>query len=203
MIINPFAFPTGGAPSYDFEENFETATTGYENSGWTTYGSADPAYTTSPLQGSQSLYAASGALRGAYRSHTAWTGEKWFYWLQYNTTGVVDDWQFYGDSAETSVRMGYSGGKAQILCGGSANTAAAAFPLDQLVHMWLRYNPGTGIASADLYYSTNGVRGSAKCTVTGATTTTEADRPWWVSRSTYAVKWDRIIINSTSIGDNP
>lgn len=194
------------AVTYDFEENFETPTTGYDNSGWTTYGSANPAYSTSPapLQGTQSLYAATGALRGSYRSHTAWTGEKWFYWRMYCVTAVVNDYHFYADLVETSFRIGFSSGKIRLWVGGVIVDAASAFPLDQLVHVWVRYQPGAaGTANGDLYYSTDGVRGTPKCSVTTATTTTEANRPWWLSRSTYAVIWDRIIINSTAIGDNP
>lgn len=201
--INGFDATTG--VSYDFEENFETATTGYENTGWTTAGSSNPAYSTSPapLQGTQSLYAATGGVRGAYRSNSL-TGEIWYYWLMYCVGGVVSDWHFYGDAAETGILFGFNGGKAGIrIVGQSTAYAATDFPLDQTVHVWLRYKPGTGDASSDLYYSTDGIRGTAKASLSGLTKTVETTRPYWLSRSTYAVIWDRIIINSSAIGDNP
>lgn len=191
--------------TYDFEENFETPTTGYENSGWTTTNSADPAYSTSPapLQGTQSLYSATGALRGAQRNNSL-TGEIWYYWQMYCISAVTNDYHFYGDSGETSCRVGFDAGRMKFRVGTTDGLAADAFPVDQKVHIWFRFQPGAaGTANGDLYYSTDGVRGAAKISIPSASTTTETTRPWWVSRGTTAVIWDRIIINSTAIGDNP
>jgi hypothetical protein len=201
--INGFDATTG--VSYDFEENFETATTGYENSGWTTVGTGNPAYSTSPapLAGTQSLYTGTGtSLSGARRARSA-TGEVWFYWMMYCITGVVDDTFFFADSGLGNNYLGFSSGKMRIRLGGSIAAGASAFPLDTLMHVWYRFQPGSGTANADLYYSTDGVRGTAKASVTGATYTTEADRPYWHNRSTYGYLFDRIIINATAIGDNP
>lgn len=193
------------APTYDFQENFETPTTGYQNTGWTTAGAANPAYSTSPapLLGTQSLYTSTGtSLSGAYRSRAA-TGEVWLYWVMYCITGVVDDTFFFGDSTLGNLYLDFTSGKMRIRIGGSLGTSASAFPLDQMVHVWFRYQPGSGTANADLYYSTDGVRGTPKASVTGATSTLELDRPYWHNRATYAYLFDRIIINSTAIGDNP
>lgn len=204
-IINPYQF-AAAAPSYSFVENFETPTTGYDNSGWTTYGSGNPAYSTSPapLQGAQSLYCPTGGLNGCYRS-SALTGEVWFYWQMYFIGGTQDEYYFYGDVTETSVRFGIqSSGKGRLVIGSTVVDSSPSFPVDQKVHVWIRYLPGAGgTASGDLYFSTDGVRGTAKAAVTGASTTANADRPWFIGRATYATIWDRIIINSTSIGDNP
>jgi len=192
----------GGGGSYDLVENFEVPTTGYENTGWTTYNSSNPAYTTGPLQGSQSLYSPTGSTRGAYRTRTA-TGEVWLYWQWKLLAGIVNDYHFYIDSAFAVPLVGFASGKIRLRIAGSNSDDAGAFPTDTLVHTWVRYKPGSGNASGDLYWSTDGIRGSPKCSLSGKTQTTEMDRPRWLSRNTYAVLWDRIIINATPIGDNP
>jgi hypothetical protein len=196
---------TVSAPAYSFIENFETPTTGYDNTGWTTTNAGNPAYSTSPapLTGTQSFFSNTGAIRGFQRNNSL-TGEIWYYWQMYCITGVVNDYHWYGDAAETSCRVGFTSGKIQLRVGTTITAASGTFPLDQKVHVWVRFAPGaSGTANGDLYYSTTGTRGSSQCAVTGASTTTETTRPWWLSRSTYGVIWDRIIINSSAIGDNP
>lgn len=195
---------SSGGVTYDFDENFETATTGYEETGWTTVGAGNPALSSAVLQGSQVLTTSTGTnLSGARRNRSA-TGEVWFYWQMYCVSGVVDDTFFFADSGLGNNYLSFSGGKARIRLGGSISAGPSTFPLDTKMHVWYRFQPGSGTANADLYYSTDGVRpASPQASVTGATYTTEADRPYWHNRSTYAIYFDRIIINSTAIGDNP
>lgn len=195
---------TTGGSSWDFEENFETPTTGYEQTGWTTVGAGNPALSSSLLQGSQLLTTSTGTnLSGARRNRSA-TGEVWFYWQMYCVTGVVDDTFFFADSGLGNNYLSFSGGKARIRLGGSISAGPSTFPLDTKMHMWYRFTPGSGTASADLYYSSTGtIPGSPQASITSATYTTEADRPYWHNRSTYAIYFDRIIIHSSAIGSNP
>lgn len=87
------AAPPGGGVTYEFQETFEGANSGYDLTGWTPGGSPDPDYTTAPapLQGAQSWRGvAAGVAVVSTRTVTSRT-EYWVYML-INVTSFTGFW---------------------------------------------------------------------------------------------------------------
>src|SRR5882672_1988136 len=80
------------AQSYLLSEGFEGA--GFENTGWTIFGTSNPDYTTTSLDGSQSLHCHSTS--SFIQRPFAWTNDLYCYfqvrWLTYAPYKYVVDW---------------------------------------------------------------------------------------------------------------
>lgn len=190
--------------AYDFEENFETPTTGFEGS-WATTGTPNPANATSPLRGAQSLTLESS-------SDTAETTltEAPELWVAFRVsfastaTGDVDVVQFFDDTDTRSIsfRVRSDGTFAIYSPGGSNINGTTVMAANTTYYVWLHWKKGTGDAGTDLYVSTTRARPASP----------EVTRDTWsydinvgaiklLRGSGPNVKFDQFIYDSASIGD--
>lgn len=197
------AVAVGG--SFDFIENFETAGTGYDNSGWSAANSPNPTYATAPapLEGTQSLrLTANASISRSYSGSTV------NLYLRLNIT----TWSDFNDIVEvldgsfgTVFKIGlWTPNVLWISSGGASPVGATALSTGTTYHIWGDYTKGTGANGvAHLYVSTTATKpGSPECTITTSTAATDVSSIYFKCGTATFIQ-DRIILNSTTIGSNP
>lgn len=218
VILDGFRFAGGGggAPSYTIEENLE-ASPGYDM-GWFESVSAgsNEDYTATVLQGAESLFisgTSSTSLRYIVNdpgfSGTEWYGYFMVRFVSLNASngeffsvavnGVGDELIMYASAAS-----GW-----QVVNGtevsGFINSPAVA--VDTTYHVWWYYKQSTGADDgiSRLWVSTSGTKpGSATCEVTDGDSVGNVDVISPRARgSTGQIIFDRILLSTSAIGDNP
>lgn len=194
------------AVSYAFTENFETPTTGYDNTGWGTGSSPNPTYATAPapLQGTQSLRTTGGAQIN--RSVSGSTLNIFFYinittWADFEN--IVE---ILNGSFGTVFRVGtWTPNVLRITHGGTQAVGTFAISANTTYYVWADYTKGTGSDGvAHLYVSSTTTKpGTADATITTGTATTDVASIYYGQNSTAVYIFDHIIQNPTSIGSNP
>lgn len=145
--------PTGGGPTYLITENFEDATSGYDNNNannWSATGSGvDPKYTTSPapLAGSQSC-----KFTGGDKTYVAFTGQSeiwcsFLFEVPTLSTGSDPFAYFMDSSANVLCYMLYDGdfsGRVSGFNGSQSTRTTAGISGATKYECWMHYKKGTG-----------------------------------------------------------
>lgn len=212
--------PAGTSPTYLVKQNFETATTGYDNEEtWVTAsGSPNPAYTGEILLGTQSLRATEAAAAGRVRTEfSSGIDEVHAYFLfrrdgggqpggartffTFSTAGA--------DSQQVAVQYGTTGALT-IICGTANLTTVSGTSVDQTYHVWVGYTKGTGAnAFAYVAFSTDGTKpssGNQYREVTNGSSTNQVGRIYLGLAATNAAAdliFDKVLVDDVAIGSNP
>lgn len=201
---------SAAASQYLIEDNLEyldasAATTG----GWVQAGTPTWAYATAPapLQGSYSLQINASA-DAATHSFTA-QSDVWAYYLFSTSNAANTSMRVYFLDAADAAQAEASANSAtywRANSGGgtNANSTVGDVVTDTKYHIWLHYVKGTGAnAILEIYASTDGIKGTVKANRTSGTSTGDAAKIRLnLSTSTLCI-FDRVIVSSTEIGDNP
>lgn len=176
----------GGGVTLFFSEYFEG--TGYDGGSWTSEGPGaggeNPDYTTSPLEGSQSLrIAASDVINVVSPSFTAKT-EVWgkLRVKCANETSaprwIIQDASTPANLAEFRINNVGSGPQWQVLNNGGSTTLGSAVTLGTTYYVWFHWAKGTGANSVtELFVSTSNAKpGSADVSITTGAAATDATR---------------------------
>lgn len=155
------AAPEGGGGGQVFlvSEDFEgTGTPG----GWTTSGTVDFDYTTSPISGSQSWYGATTS-DYAYTTYTA-AGEVWVR-VRFRPDSLAANYDLLtlrdssGSTIVARINIRTTGGFRVYQGAAFAATASGLVTAGQNCYLWLRYVPGTATDGiSELYFSTDATR---------------------------------------------
>lgn len=215
----------GGSPSavvpatYLRNQNFETPTTGYDNTEtWvTSTGTPSPAYTTTVLLGTQSL--ACNATAGGVRVRSDFTNqnEAWGYFLfQMGGSAPGGDRQIFSLAANGSGTEAYkflltSTRKIRLTTSGSYYTTDA-LTIGTKYHCWWRCKNGTGTAELEFSFkdaSVDAVKptsGNAYILASGLTLTSQIGRIYLGCDQSCTASpfiFDKVLIDDVAIGDNP
>lgn len=205
----------GAGVSYLLEENFEG--TGAP-SGWNSGGTVNWDYTTTVLQGSQSLLvdATSGSGWALTTTFTAQTTIEVYFLYRTSTptadAGYTSDVFYLRDGS--SIRMSLvllSNATLWLTHGANSAASGTAFSANTTYHVWLRYVAGSGANGvAKVAASTTGTRPTADpiyAEVTTGTATTSVDNLMLVATNMPINKplsiFDRLLVSTSAIGDNP
>ena len=190
-------------------QNFETATTGYDNTSnetWTpsadTHGVISPAYTTNPLRGSQSLLitqATDGDSSSVSATFTAQSHIHGFFIVAAaNPSDNVDILKIQNSSNVNVMKIAWrDNGIIGLNVGGGDDERTETAPGSPL-YIWFDYTKGTGAnAIAHLYISTTKTKPAATLTITAGTSVTDASKIVLESSySTGGFKFDQIMIST-------
>ena len=189
-------------PTYLLSEGFEG--TGYENTGWTESGAPNENYTTTILEGTQSLNCSGSQY--AYRTFQNPTNFSLYFRVRWNT------WKdyaniIYWDNASygTAASIYADDNRIQIAHGNSASTGTTAIAANVTYHVWVEWTKGTGAnGTMKLFISSNGVKpATPEANVTngnGAATQRIYVGPTATGPN---VIFDRLLIDDVPIGSNP
>ncbi len=179
------AFRSGGGPSYLVYQNFETPTTGYDNSEtWTEAGTGtiEAANTTTVIVGSQSLQillsSQSGSTYVGFSSQSSLFIK--FRFRVASTNGANQVFATIRDGATVLATFTMAGGSRVLratAAGGANGTSTDAVPLDTDLYVWLEYEAGPGTLSvARIGWATTDTKPSMASTgaKTGVSTSTSA-----------------------------
>lgn len=201
--------PSGAAaPTYLVNQNFETATTGYDNGEtWNETGTQNHADTSSPLVGSQSWSSSTIAAE----SWTSFTGQSTVYVYATGKFAVLDNVVEVFEVRDstgtyvTRVRLLNDGSMRIVNFATSATSAAGLVTAGTQFHMWIHYTKGTGADStSDIYISSTSTKpGSPSASITGAGSTTDAARVAVMSWNGGKYQWDKVLVDDVVIGSNP
>lgn len=190
-------------PSYLVEENCEGTGTPAD---WTDIvGSPDWDYTTTVLEGSESLH-----IVGSQLTEIDFTAQSdvWVYFKFRAISSITDNPYVFNlqDSSNVNVaRIRLITPTSIRAYNGTANTTSASstIAVDTAYHVWLHYVKGSGSdGETTIYTSTSGTKGSAVASVTTGTATTDAVT-FQFNSNTNGVIFDRILVLDSEIGDSP
>lgn len=205
------------AATYLRNQNFETATTGYDNGEtWTTStGSPSPASTATVLLGTQSLSLNSTSTGTRVRSDFGDKDEVWVYFrLQIQGTSPGGDRRIMSISQNGGSTEAYSlfmtSGRALKLNSAGPNTTNV-LSLNTTYHIWFHAlrNLGTNIGYMEVGFSTDGTKptsGNSWKELTGLSSTTLCGRIWLGCDQTNTASpyiFDSVLIDDVPIGSNP
>jgi hypothetical protein len=196
-------------------QNFETETTGYDNSEtWSTTGTVDPAETTSPLRGTQSATLADSST--LYRNVTT-DGEIYAFgrFSFSDATPTAQTILFKGMNASSDVGWVTIQTTGKLLCqnGTVSNTASGdALANDTTYYIWIRIKAATsaeatdGIVTAEVSTTRNRadiVSGYGCSVTTGNDDDTDITSIRYMNSAAggAGVKIDQLLGRTTSIGD--
>jgi len=197
--------------TYLINQRFEG--TGYDNGEtWTTAnGSPDPNYTTTVLEGSQSLFLNLATAASRIRADFTNQSEIWCYAL-FRIVGSAPGgdrgiFAFSANGSGTTVDgVGITSGlKLKVYTSATVDSIVAG----TTYHLWWHYKKGTGAdAVIDCGFSTDGIKptsGNKFVQVSNAPHTSDAGRVWlgFTSTGNYDVIFDKVLVAATEIGNNP
>lgn len=212
--------PASGCDGYLICEDFETATTGYDDPAatWTEVEPANsvvnPAYATAPLAGSQSLLLDINEYSltvGVWASFTA-QDTVYAYTMFRTNYDVGQDVILLQDSSGNALCRAYrtSGDVLKAWSSGSSPDTVATMAINTTYHVWMRYTKGTGSnAVCSVAFSTDGTEptsGNNFASCTDGTETAQAARVYLGgagSDNTLEKKLDKVRVKTTAIGSNP
>jgi hypothetical protein len=194
--------PASGTPTYLFTEGFEG--TGFENAGWNKSGTPNENYTTTVLDGAQSLNC-SGA-QHIWRtfqyatSFNLYFRVRWAAWRDYANVIYWDN-----NNWGTAASLYADDNRLQIAHGSAAALGSTVLAANVTYHVWVEWTRGTGSnGTMKLFVSTSG----AKPTTSEASITTGSgaatERIYVGPTSTGPnVIFDRILVDDLPIPGNP
>ena len=198
--VDPYA-------AYFFAETFDA--TGYDNT-WAETGTVDEDYTTTVLQGTQSLYIADGT---AYTIHTLSDSlaELYVHFI-FRSTDVSPASQttiFSMRSGTTQIFYAQlrTTGVSRLYTGTTVVNGTHTLSNDTAYNVWLYYKKGTGANGiSTLWYSTNGVKpGSAEISITNGNAVKEMGSLLFNNgdAANMNIIYDQLIINETNFTTVP
>lgn len=204
------------APSYLLSENFEAAV-GYDNVGWSVNsGTPNPDYTTTVLEGTQSLlmsYIGAGTNQRLDAPTLATQTDIWAYFLYRPLVlpaGFVGVASFKPSGASLMhLQITSTGAIRAVGNFGSATPTTSVMSVNTTYHVWMHFKAGTGANGIQyVAFSTNGIRPTIGNNVSETTTTAETNtvdrmRFWAEGGTTWSYIVDKLRINNVEIGDNP
>lgn len=163
-------------------ENFEDASTGYDNNNansWTDAGTPNPKYTTDILEGTQSLMVdISSSTKSATLPFTGQSNVWIAFMFKHSGTYTGTAWVFEVQNSSGTLLMGVSvttGASMRFEWRSGGSAAANSAPRDTLLYVWLNIVKGTGSdATADLYASSTTTKPASTLSKTDGTWTTDA-----------------------------
>ena len=193
-------------------QNFETATTGYDNGEtWTpvtltgcTYA---PAYTTNPGRGSQSFLLTATGANQCYTEHTYAGASTHSFFARIRIVSganetVIDMWDS-GYSHEV-MKLVWAGSNWDITQGtATANTSSASWAASTWWYVWVDMTTGSGANGTMYFYvsSTSTKPGSPTLSITtGSTTTNPVATDMTNGTSASSVEYDQIMESASVIG---
>jgi hypothetical protein len=202
-------------------QNFETATTGYDNSeSWAETTASctafDHAYTTTHLRGAQSLYISDISAHNCQSVATFTASDEIWVGMRVNVTVNPTDTQrlFELWDASNNVLLkvyvqpdGYANTKH-----GTADTAygsVTAHSDNQLYYIWVRWTKSTDTNGVTEFYSgtvrtsADRVKDTGASATNGNATAQVAKIALFVSGYTEGVVYDQILVKTTDFGDFP
>jgi len=200
--------------TYLVNQRFEGA--GYDNGEtWTTsVGTPDPDYTTTVLDGSQSLFLNLATGTPARIRLDFLNQDTVYFYCLFRLVGSAPggnrDIVAFGPngSADQDLRIVVtSAGRLSTHITGVSPADALSF--GTTYHLWARYSKGTGSdAVVEVAYSTDGTKptsGTKYATATNLAHTAQAGRVWLGFNATgnYDVIFDKVLVAATEIGSNP
>lgn len=221
VVVDPYRFAAAAGPSYLINQNFEGA--GYDNGEtWTENNAAwNEDYTATVLVGSQSLYGISTT--SARTDFASFSGQVdvWAY-CRFRIVSGGSEWPS-GSATWSIFRIANSSGtsvaqlqlrpsnKFRVNGGTSSSDSVGTLSDDTTYHAWLHYTKGTGSdAVITGGISTDGTKptsGNYFVSLSNGTSTTDAARIYLVCDSSGGVGmeviFDQILVDETTIGDNP
>jgi len=194
--------PSGGSPTYLLTEGFEG--TGFENTGWTKTGTPNENYTTTVLDGAQSLNC-SGAqhIRRNFQYSTSFNlyfRARWNTWSDYVNVVYWDN-----SSWGTTAALFADNNRFELIHGGASALGTTALNANITYHVWVEWTRGTGSnGTMKLFVSTTGVKPATPeaSITTGSGTATERMYLGPTSAGPNVI-FDRILVDDVPIGSNP
>lgn len=191
-------------------QNFETATTGYDNGEtWTALGSGiTPTYTTSPLRGTQSLYINDGTSYALSPSYTQ-TGEIWGHFVFQTSDGQPGNNATLLRWGDANLNNSYGAvsllttGYLKIIHGtGTATATTTQLPNGSTgtYHVWFHWKKGTGAnGEMEAYISTSNTRpGTAEVSLTnGSITSNTVQTKLSIDNPGSSIKFDQLYISNS------
>lgn len=199
-------------------ESFEGAN-GYDNAGWVPggTGSIDPDYTTTILDGSQSLLITipNAGLEYAY-FNTAGTAEVWAFFLaRFSTVSPASATTFFDlantGGGSTCVLKLNTDGTVLVTSGAQGVSTVSALTANTKYWFWVHYKAGSGANGVeDVGFSTDCIRPASGNQFAQRSDTVQTASIGYVipgnfvaGASAVNVIYDRLYLTSSQIGDNP
>jgi hypothetical protein len=197
---------------FEICQNFETETTGYDNSeSWTescgTGATCTEAYTTDPLRGTQSYYFSAGtAASTAYKAITQ--GSEYYGMVKVNIGSDASQYLFgLYSNATAKIVVGYNNAnRLTVTYGGLAGCGASGtFNPETTYYIWFYYKSATTGNSDGIYRvwvsATATKPETVTCESTTQTTVATVNRFYLNSSISAGVqKYDQILLKTTEIG---
>jgi len=194
--------------SYIHEQNFET--TGAPSL-WSASGTVDWDYTTTVLQGSESMFVDTSATKEyAILTLAAAYNEIWGYFLLRMPVveGLSRDFVYLKATASTQggIRRN-SDGTVRVANGAGVATTVATLDVSTTYHVWFYFNETTN--TSNVAFSTDGTRptsGDNFAETTSGNANTDVDVFEFggvTSTSTHSFIFDRVLFDDEQIGNSP
>lgn len=201
---------------WDICQNFETATTGYDNSEtWSESGTVEAADTTRVLRGAQSLYMSNDTTTTTsptFTAHTDNTSTYAFFRLNVdaNSTDHQIIFRFY-DGAQSIgyLTWHYINENISFYHGGNGAASSVGFSYDTTYYIWLRWKSETvtlNDGEYQVWLGTSGTFSSATLIIDGSNGTSDypgLDKVVVLTDNGLDFWMDQIIVDNSAIGDVP
>jgi hypothetical protein len=194
--------PASGTPTYLFTEGFEG--TGFENTGWTKSGVPNENYTTTVLDGAQSLNCAGAQyIQRAFPYSTSFNlyfRVRWNTWSDYANVIYWDN-----SSWGTAASLYADDNRLQLAHGSASALGTTVLAANVTYHVWVEWTKGTGSnGTMKLFVSTTGTKpATPEASITngnGAATQRIYVGPTGTGPN---VIFDRILVDDVPILSNP
>lgn len=216
---------TGGGPSYLVNQNFETPGTGYDNgetwSAGSSTGTVDPDNATNPIVGTQSLNIITSAQTGStFTSFTAQDTVYGFFRMRINSYGgstqTIAGVRNTGASLRGTIQLTGTRQLRALTSGGTGNASTDVIPtgVGNEIYVWFEYVKATVAANDAIMrvgWSADGTKptftaGGAKTAISSNGTSQDQMTRVYMGQdasSTWDLTFDRVLISSSAIGNNP
>src|SRR5258706_2448938 len=195
----------GDPPSYLLGEGFEGA--GFENTGWTKIGSPDEDYTTTPLDGLQSLH----CLAGQQISRAFSFSDSFYFYckMRFISLPTFQGLMFWRNALGSTMAEFYFNndfGNMELIHGSVIVLSSNLFTIDTTYDVWIEWTRGTGAdGTMKLFVATDGIK-PANPQVSIANGNGGAIDRFVLGPENPArgdVIFDLILVDDVPIGDNP
>ncbi len=191
------------APTYLLSEGFEGA--GFENSGWTTIGTPNADYTTTVLDGLQSLNCGGGqAIQRTFAYSNAFYMYFQVRWVTYSPYQTFISWRSTDLNQVAEFYCNGAGAPVDVCHGGVCAAGTTPLTAGTTYHVWVEWTKGSGAnGTMKLFVSTTATKpASPEVNITsgnGAAVNQITLGP----ESSGNVILDRILVDDVPIGSNP
>jgi glucose/arabinose dehydrogenase len=194
--------PAGGTPTYLLSEGFEG--TGFENTGWIKTGTPNENYTTTVLDGAQSLNC-SGAqhIRRTFQYSTAFNlyfRARWNTWSDYASVIYWDN-----NNWGTAASLYADDNRLELGHGSASALGTTVLAANVTYHVWIEWTRGTSSnGTMKLFVSTTGTKPALpEASITTGTGTATERIYLGPTGSGPNVIFDRILVDDVPIPGNP